>query len=120
MRSLTARAIAERSGSNACSYCGKETTREHGPDHLLFPTADHIVPLSRGGANAIENMALACKGCNELKGALDGDEFTAWMDGTASRLDHQKGGYWKRGKRYHRERGLDFVDGYPIVPRCRY
>jgi 5-methylcytosine-specific restriction endonuclease McrA len=40
-----------------CAYCGKvgEMTR------------DHIVPLSRGGANSLDNLTPACKSCNSSK-----------------------------------------------------
>lgn len=44
--------------SNACAYCGSTETLE----------ADHIVPLSRGGPNTIENIVPACQKCNRSKG----------------------------------------------------
>jgi hypothetical protein len=37
-------------------------------DEVLM-TSDHIVPLSRGGKNGVENMQTMCKPCNEKKGA---------------------------------------------------
>ena len=37
-----------------CTYCGKPTTREPGPDQL---NRDHIVPKSQGGNNTPENYA---------------------------------------------------------------
>lgn len=32
-------------------------------------TIDHLVPLSRGGSNASDNLVLACKPCNQRRGA---------------------------------------------------
>jgi 5-methylcytosine-specific restriction endonuclease McrA len=43
-----------------CAYCD-ETDRRI----LQF---DHIVPLSRGGRHAIDNIQLACRLCNQSKG----------------------------------------------------
>ena len=46
---------------NRCQYCGKR-----------FPTSelslDHVVPRSRGGKMAWENVVCACVGCNVRKG----------------------------------------------------
>ena len=47
-----------------CEYC-------HAPE-LVFNLSfevEHIVPLSRNGADAESNMALACRSCNVHKGA---------------------------------------------------
>ena len=38
---------------------------EGAPD---FATIDHIVPLSKGGTDKIENMQAACARCNAEKG----------------------------------------------------
>lgn len=52
-----------------CQYCGKR---------LSFRTAtkDHLIPLSKGGTNTIENIVSSCKHCNLLKSNLSLDEFT--------------------------------------------
>lgn len=42
---------------NRCAYCGRE----------LPLSMDHVVPLSRGGSNIIENIVPACKSCNSSK-----------------------------------------------------
>ena len=46
---------------NRCQYCGRR-----------FPVAelsiDHVVPVSRGGGNAWDNLVCACVGCNTRKG----------------------------------------------------
>lgn len=38
-------------------------------------TIDHVIPRARGGRDHWQNLALACRACNTLKGALTLDEF---------------------------------------------
>ena len=45
-----------------CSQCG--ATRDL--------TADHVVPLARGGANSWDNVVVLCRPCNSAKGATVG------------------------------------------------
>ena len=47
---------------HVCAYCG-----QHLPPDLL--TREHIVPTSRGGADAWMNCITACRGCNGRKGS---------------------------------------------------
>jgi 5-methylcytosine-specific restriction endonuclease McrA len=44
-----------------CQWCG----RDYGPDYEV----DHVVPVSRGGSNGAENIAVACFDCNRIKNA---------------------------------------------------
>jgi len=44
-----------------CLYCGHEFPRPH-------LTRDHVVPLSKGGRDAWENVVSACFHCNSRKG----------------------------------------------------
>lgn len=64
-----------------CYYCGRQM---HDPylrplprdlDPELRPTREHKIPRSRGGSNHDDNVVIACKGCNQAKGALTEDEF---------------------------------------------
>jgi 5-methylcytosine-specific restriction endonuclease McrA len=32
-------------------------------------TIDHIIPVSRGGTNDVDNLRLLCRSCNSKKGA---------------------------------------------------
>jgi hypothetical protein len=45
-----------------CSYCGTAINAHTGH-------ADHVVPRSRGGPDALQNLATACRPCNLSKGA---------------------------------------------------
>ena len=42
-------------------------------------TIDHVIPLSRGGSNGIENIVCACGSCNSSKGTKTGEEFRAYL-----------------------------------------
>lgn len=55
---LSRKNILRRDGFR-CVYCGNTTPPL---------TVDHIIPRSRGGADTWENLACACKQCNNRKG----------------------------------------------------
>jgi 5-methylcytosine-specific restriction endonuclease McrA len=50
------RALCDES-SWQCSYCATVLD-------IVTVQADHIIPLSRGGSNGIENIAVSCASCN--------------------------------------------------------
>ncbi len=54
--------IADRAAHH-CEYC-------HAPELVFnFPfEVEHIIPISRGEADAESNLALACRSCNLRKG----------------------------------------------------
>lgn len=52
----------KKSFGNACAYC-----KRNEPDVTL--TADHIIPLVKGGTNYITNIQPLCGVCNSWKGA---------------------------------------------------
>ena len=54
-------ALFKRDG-NTCLYCGK-----HQGDGEL--TRDHVVPVSRGGADQWDNVVASCRRCNHFKGS---------------------------------------------------
>jgi len=51
-----------------CIFCNKKlcVSLDGFPDDNV--TIEHILPKSRGGTDDIENLALACAGCNNEKG----------------------------------------------------
>jgi 5-methylcytosine-specific restriction endonuclease McrA len=49
----------------SCQYCGRHRSALRGREFL---TREHVVPLSRGGANDWANVVAACSPCNNRKG----------------------------------------------------
>jgi 5-methylcytosine-specific restriction endonuclease McrA len=57
-RKITRRAIFARDGW-ACQYCGSERGNL---------TVDHVIPRSKGGSSAWDNIVTCCAPCNRRKG----------------------------------------------------
>jgi hypothetical protein len=53
--------VAERA-KGCCEYC--QSQERYSPDPF---SVEHIVPLSKGGTNALDNLSFACQGCNNRK-----------------------------------------------------
>jgi 5-methylcytosine-specific restriction endonuclease McrA len=85
------RSKLKRHAGRSCPYC--LVTMDKGGPIQNRPTRDHMIPLSRGGMNVVTNITIVCHGCNQEKGALLPDEFVAWRNGSASRID--KGVGWR-------------------------
>lgn len=54
------------------------------PSGYEWPTADHVVPVSRGGLHRFDNVVLACNRCNARKGARTEVEYREWMMGRSA------------------------------------
>lgn len=60
--------IIEAQG-NKCYYCMRPFSNK------LRCTIDHLIPISAGGSDELENLVGSCKYCNKAKGSLDEQEF---------------------------------------------
>jgi len=58
----------KQSRNEMCIYCG-----------CPADTIDHLIPLSRGGSSRPENLANACRGCNQEKGNMTDKEYKTWL-----------------------------------------
>ncbi len=63
------RRLREEQGDR-CALSGRPLT----PDNCV---ADHVVPLTRGGAHCVSNVQLLTKRVNDAKGNLTSKEFLA-------------------------------------------
>jgi hypothetical protein len=56
----------KRRDKDRCRYCGTQVDwRARRGDGSA--TYDHVKPISAGGTNTLENVVVACKGCNDRK-----------------------------------------------------
>lgn len=66
-----------------CPYCSRVMrTHDDGGEIVssndpLYPTRDHIVPRAQGGEDAIGNVAVVCRSCNDIKSDLT---VVEWRD----------------------------------------
>lgn len=66
MRDTKLVAAIKRRDRDRCRYCGCQVRwgNQRGP---MGATYDHIKPIIAGGTNTIENVVIACRGCNSRK-----------------------------------------------------
>lgn len=62
-----------------CAICGLICFCEGDKYSDLYPSIDHIIPISKGGGHVWSNVQLAHRGCNIRKSNLMGEE---WNNGT--------------------------------------
>lgn len=62
-----------RKFGNVCWYCGLEL--ELGVEAHI----DHILPVSHGGTNEIDNLALSCEFCNRAKLDHEATVLLRWL-----------------------------------------
>ena len=57
-----------------CYLCGERVLTSVPPNHALYPTLDHVVPLSKGGTHERSNVRCAHRSCNGGKRERGGGE----------------------------------------------
>jgi 5-methylcytosine-specific restriction endonuclease McrA len=57
-----------------CEYCENDMQFDN-PQLPNYVTIDHKLPLSKGGSNRIDNLAVCCRSCNFSKASLTLEQF---------------------------------------------
>lgn len=79
-------AVARRA-DHRCEYCRAPEAAFNFPFEI-----EHVVPTARGGADEMENFALACRACNARKGDAETGRDDA--TGTEALLFHPRTDRW--------------------------
>jgi hypothetical protein len=103
-------AVSERAG-HRCEYC-------RAPEAIfnLCFEVEHIMPLSRGGTDEVDNLALACRACNLHKAShltVESDE-----DPTPVRLFHPREDHWEDHFQVDQETGS--ILGLTPIAACGF
>ncbi len=80
-------AVFERA-AGCCEYC-----RSQARFAVQAFSIEHIIPLSRGGLTALDNLALACQGCNNHKYAKLAERDP--VSGVSTMLFHPRQHRWR-------------------------
>jgi hypothetical protein len=91
-----------------CEYCWSQL--KFSPDPF---SVEHIIPLSKGGTYDLENLALACQGCNNRK--YNHTEAIDPIDGQLVPLYHPRQQSWSS----HFVWSDDFTEMIGISPSGR-
>ena len=51
-----------------CIHCGRKHVITSDGEPLTEATVEHVLARNHGGTDAVENLAVACAGCNSEKG----------------------------------------------------
>ena len=94
MRPLTDDERTKIDHSTTCCYCGRETKL----------TLDHMIPQLKGGPDAADNIAYACRSCNSSKGPKDMVQWLLWKNRFPAILVFRK--YLKLAARFCEEANL--------------
>jgi len=72
-----------------CAYCKCDLMKEI--HRNILPGIDHIIPISQGGNDNLENLCLVCKWCNSVKRNKNKDDFLKYiqpyLEGKVSKKD---------------------------------
>ena len=60
---------------DACCLCRRPIAMDLPGSHPDGPSIEHHLPVSKGGTNALDNLGLAHRSCNQRRGNRDPDQL---------------------------------------------
>jgi len=85
----------ERVWVGRCLHCNKKLVVRDDGRAISEATLEHVWPETQGGDNAIENLAVACAGCNREKGTRHDHRGGARLDEVVAVLRARRLARWR-------------------------
>jgi HNH endonuclease len=85
--SLQTKRLVKERANGCCEYCLSQSKFSSDPLSI-----EHIIPRSKGGTNDLEDLAVSCQGCNNLK--YNHTEAIDPMTGEVAPLYHPRQDSW--------------------------
>jgi 5-methylcytosine-specific restriction endonuclease McrA len=85
----------QRAWVGRCLHCNKKLVVRDDGRAISEATLEHVWPETQGGTNAIENLAVACAGCNREKGTRHDHRGGARLDEVVAVLRARRLERWR-------------------------
>lgn len=105
-----------------CHYCQIEMRYRTNPLKDYTATIDHLKPKSKSGTNSIDNLVLACKRCNEMKGSKTEKKFLELLrlaGAIGTWRIYLKESSWEEYVPSHRDGDISYYFAYPRFIQAR-
>jgi len=78
-----------------CIHCGAKLVVRDDGRALGKASLEHVWPSTQGGTDAVENLAVACAGCNREKGVRHDRKGGARLDEVVALLKARRTARWR-------------------------
>jgi hypothetical protein len=85
-----------------CCYCSKQLS-------FRQATVEHIIPISKGGPDKIENLTIACGSCNSSRMNYSFDVWKKIVSSVEGKLELKNLLNWKKNKYLNRDNHSCYV-----------
>ncbi len=78
-----------------CIHCGRKLVVRDDGRAMGEATLEHVWPETQGGTNAVDNLAVACAGCNREKGSRHDHRGGQRLDEVVAKLRQRRTERWR-------------------------
>ena len=78
-----------------CIHCGKKLVVRDDGRAMGEATLEHVWPETQGGTDAVDNLAVACAGCNREKGSRHDHKGGQRLDEIVAKLRERRAERWR-------------------------
>lgn len=78
-----------------CIHCGRKLVVRDDGRAMGEATLEHVWPETQGGTDAVDNLAVACAGCNREKGSRHDHKGGQRLDEIVAKLRERRAERWR-------------------------